>query len=135
MTDHNQGIIEEFRTHRGVVGGYFEGRTLLLLTHEGAVTGTVRTNPLAYRREDDRIFIFASKGGSPHHPDWYRNIVANPDVTVEIGDDRFAATAVVVTGAERDAIYARQSQEWPAFGGYQTKVDRTIPVVELVPNG
>ncbi|HYJ59924.1 MAG TPA: nitroreductase family deazaflavin-dependent oxidoreductase [Actinomycetota bacterium] len=133
MSDRNQGIIDEFRANHGTVGGYFEGRTLLLLTHRGATSGTVRTNPLAYRREGDRIFIFGSKGGAPSHPDWFRNIVANPDVTVEIGDDRFPATAVQVTGAERDEIYDRQGQDWPAFAGYQRELERTIPVIELVP--
>ena len=133
MTDRNAGIIEEFRTHEGKVGGFFEGRTLLLLTHRGARTGRVRTNPLAYRREGDRIFVFGSKGGSPSHPDWYRNLRANPEVTVEIGTRSFPAKAVEVTGPERDEIYARQVADWPQFGTYQAKVDRTIPVVELVP--
>lgn len=135
MSDHNQGIIEEFRTHHGSVGGYFAGRTLLLLTHTGAKTGAERTNPLAYRREGDRIFVFASKGGAPSHPDWYRNLIANPDVTVEIGDDTFRARAVEVTGPERDAIYARQAESWASFGEYQEGLDRTIPVVELVREG
>lgn len=135
MTDRNQGIIDEFRANHGLVGGYFEGRTLLLLTHTGVRTGVVRTNPLAYRREGDRVFVFASKGGAPDHPDWYRNVVANPHVTVEIGDDRFEATAVEITGPERDAIYARQSADWTAFGDYQRDNARTIPVVELVPSG
>lgn len=132
MTDHNQGIIDEFRANHGVVGGYFEGRTLLLLSHTGAKTGATRTTPLAYRREGDRIFVFASKGGSPSHPDWYRNLVADPAVTIELGDDRFEAMAVEVTGPERDAIYERQSADWPAFGDYQRDNPRRIPVIELV---
>jgi deazaflavin-dependent oxidoreductase (nitroreductase family) len=133
VTDRNQGIIDEFRHNEGKVGGYFEGRPLLLLTHRGARTGTERTNPLAYLREGDRVFVFASKGGSPGHPDWYRNIVANPEVTVEIGTTSFPAKAIDITGPERDEIYARQVAVWPQFGEYQEKVDRTIPVVELVP--
>lgn len=133
MSDFNRDIIDEFRANHGVVGGYFEGRPLLLLTHTGAKTGVVRTNPLAYRREGDRIFVFASKGGSPAHPDWYRNLVAHPAVTVEIGDDRFEATATDVTGPQRDAIYERQGQDWPSFAEYQLDNERTIPVVELVP--
>ena len=133
MSDHNQGIVEEFRGNHGKVGGYFAGRTLLLLTHAGAKSGTVRTNPLAYQRDGDRIFIFGSKGGAPGHPDWYRNIVAHPEVTVEIGDDSFRARAVEVTGPERDEIYARQAADWPSFGEYQEGLARTIPVVELVP--
>lgn len=132
MADHNQRIIEEFRDNHGVVGGFFEGRTLLLITHTGATTGIARTNPLAYLREDDRIFVFASKGGSPTHPDWYRNLVANPAVTVEIGDERYEATAVEITGAERDRIYERQTEVWPQFGDYQRDNPRRIPVIELV---
>ena len=96
MSDRNAPIIEEFRTHEGRVGGFFEGRTLLLLTHRGARTGTVRTNPLAYRREGDRIFVFGSKGGSPADPDWARNLRANHDVEVEIGTDRYPATVVEI---------------------------------------
>lgn len=133
MSDHNQAIVEEFRANHGQVGGYFSGRTLLLLTHTGARSGSVRTNPLAYQRQGDRIFIFGSKGGAPAHPDWYRNVVAHPEVTVEIGDDTFRARAVEVTGPERDEIYARQATEWPSFGEYQEGLARTIPVVELVP--
>jgi deazaflavin-dependent oxidoreductase (nitroreductase family) len=133
MTDRNAGIIEEFRTNEGHVGGWFEGRTLLLLTHRGARTGTVRTNPLAYRREGDRIFVFGSKGGSPSDPDWVRNLRANPEVTVEMGTERFDANAVEITGSERDEIYGRQSADWTQFGAYQRKVSRTIPVFELVP--
>jgi deazaflavin-dependent oxidoreductase (nitroreductase family) len=135
MTDHNTGIIEEFRTNEGRVGGFFQGRTLLLLTHRGAKTGTERTNPLAFRRDDDRIFVFGSKGGSPADPDWVRNVRANPDVEVEIGTDRFPATAVEITGAERDEVYARQASDWAQFGQYQAKVARKIPVIELIPTG
>jgi deazaflavin-dependent oxidoreductase (nitroreductase family) len=92
----------------------------------------VRTNPLAYLRDDDRLFVFATMGGAPVDPQWYRNLVAHPDVTVEIGDDRFEATAVPLSGAERDEIYAKQAAVWPQFGEYERKTERTIPVVELV---
>jgi deazaflavin-dependent oxidoreductase (nitroreductase family) len=133
MSDHNRGIIEEFRSNHGVVGGWFEGRTLLLLTHTGAKSGIERTNPLAYLRDGDRLFVFATMGGAPVDPQWFRNLLANPDVTVEIGDDRFEATAVPLAGAERDEIYAKQAAVWPQFGEYERKTERTIPVVELVP--
>lgn len=133
MSDRNATIIEEFRTHHGRVGGFFQGRNLLLLTHRGGKTGTVRTNPLAYRREGDRLFVFATKGGSPAHPHWYLNLLANPDVEVEIGDDRFEATAVPVEGEERDQVYGRHAADWPQFGEYEHRTARTIPVVELVP--
>ena len=91
MSDWNQQIIEEFRANDGRVGGNFEGRTLLLLHHTGAKTGTERVNPLAYQRlSDDSVAIFASKGGAPTTPDWFHNLVANPDVKVEIGTETFA---------------------------------------------
>ena len=85
-----------------------------------------------YRREGDRLFVFGSKGGAHSHPDWYHNVVAHPDVVVEIGAEVLPMTAVDVTGDERDEIYARQSAEWTFFGDYQAGTDRTIPVVELV---
>lgn len=135
MADWNASRIEEFRANEGRVGGFFEGRTLLLLTHRGAKSGTVRTNPLAYQEHGGRIFVFATKSGSPTHPDWYFNLKANPDVVVERGTDRYEATAIEVTGEERDRIYGRQAADWPQFGEYQRDNPRTIPVVEIVRKG
>jgi deazaflavin-dependent oxidoreductase (nitroreductase family) len=135
MADWNSNIIEEFRASHGKVGGMFEGAPMLLLTHTGAKTGTRRTNPLAYQPHDARVFVFATKGGSTRHPHWFLNLKANPDVTVEIGVETFEATAVEITGAERDEIYARQSALRPAFGEYQKGNPRTIPVVEIIRKG
>lgn len=133
MSDWNAAIIEEFRSNDGIVGGPFDGDTLLLLHHRGARTGAERITPLLYRREGDRIFIFASKGGSPSHPAWYHNLKAHPDVEIEIGSATHTVRAVEVTGGERDAIYGRQAIEQPhRFGVYQEQTERTIPVVELV---
>lgn len=134
MADWNQSVIEEFRANDGRVGGNFEGRTLLLLHHRGAKTGTERVNPLAYQRlSDDSVAIFASMGGAPKHPDWLHNVVANPDVSIEIGTESFPARARVATGEERDAIWERQKTEWPGFAEYEekTKGIREIPVVVL----
>jgi deazaflavin-dependent oxidoreductase (nitroreductase family) len=134
MADWNQQIIEEFHANEGRVGGNFEGRTLLLLHHRGAKTGTERVNPVAYQRlSDDSVAIFASKGGAPTNPDWYHNLVANPDVTVEIGTESFAAHARVAGGDEREAIWERQKSEWPGFADYEEKTRgiREIPVVVL----
>jgi deazaflavin-dependent oxidoreductase (nitroreductase family) len=134
MTDWNQQIIEEFHAKEGRVGGNFEGRTLLLLHHRGAKTGTERVNPVAYQRlSDDSVAIFASKGGAPTNPDWYHNLVANPDATVEIGTESFAAHARVAGGDEREAIWERQKSDWPGFAEYEekTKGIREIPVVVL----
>lgn len=129
--DFNTQIIEEFRANAGRVGGMFEGAPMLLLTTTGARSGQSRTSPLVYRREGDRLFIFASAGGAPKNPAWYHNVLADSRVTIELGEERFEAKATEVTGAERDEIYARQVAVMPGFGDYQANTSRTIPVVEL----
>jgi deazaflavin-dependent oxidoreductase (nitroreductase family) len=130
MADRNAGIIEEFRANEGKVGGYFEGRPLLLLHTRGRTSGIERVNPLAYRMVGDRYAVFGSKGGSPDHPDWVRNVEATPDVEIEVGTDRFAGRARVLwDGPERDEIYAAQAAEWESFADYEQKTDRTIPVI------
>jgi len=128
----NVGIIDEFRANGGKVGGGFEGRPMILLTIKGRKSGTERTTPLVYLPHDGRVFVFASKGGAPEDPDWYKNLVANPDVTVELGDERYAARAVVITGAERDDLFDRQMKSAEQFRTYQTNTTRIIPVIELV---
>ena len=134
MADPNQHVIDEFRANEGRVGGRFEGRTLLLLHHRGAKTGVERVNPVAYQRlSDDSVAVFASKGGAPTNPDWYHNLLADPDVTVEIGTETFNARARVAAGAERDGIWERQKRDWPGFADYEEKVTgiREIPVLVL----
>lgn len=130
----NRDVIQEFRANKGKVGGVFADQPLLILHHVGAKTGIKRLSPLATLVEEGRIFIFASKGGSDTHPDWYRNIVANPHVTVELGMEIFPATATVVTGEKRDEVYAKQSALQPQFEEYQRSSTRLIPVVELIPD-
>jgi deazaflavin-dependent oxidoreductase (nitroreductase family) len=129
--DWNRQTIEAFRAHKGQVGGVWGGRPLLLLTTTGAKSGQRRTNPMMYLREGDRFFVFASKGGAPTHPDWYHNLLAHPNVTVELGDQTYQAIAKPVTGGERDQIYARWAEQYPQFRGYQEKTTRVIPVIEL----
>jgi deazaflavin-dependent oxidoreductase (nitroreductase family) len=131
MSDFNQQVIDEFRGHDGKVGGGFDGAPMVLLTTTGAKSGRQRTTPLVYLREGDRVYIFASKGGAPTHPDWYHNIKAHPTVTVEIGADKYEAEAKEVTGDEHDRIYAAQVAVMPGFGEYQANTSRVIPVVEL----
>jgi deazaflavin-dependent oxidoreductase (nitroreductase family) len=127
----NAKIIEEFRANGGKVGGDFEGAPLLLLHTKGAKTGRPHVTPLMYLAEDGRTFVFASKGGAATNPDWYHNLVADPDVTIEIGVGTSQARAEVVTGAERDELYARQVERRPQFGEYERRTARTIPVVRL----
>ena len=134
MSDWNQRVIEEFRANEGRVGGNYEGRTLLLLHHTGAKTGTERVNPLAYQRlSDDSVAIFASKGGAPTTPDWFYNVIAHPDVKVEIGTESYTARARVAEGAERETIWEKQKVDWPGFAAYEEKTRgiREIPVVVL----
>jgi deazaflavin-dependent oxidoreductase (nitroreductase family) len=132
--DWNRQIIEEFRANDGVVGGMFAGMPLLLLHHKGAKTGTERINPLAYQRlGDDSVAVFASKGGAPTNPDWYHNLVANPDTTVEIGTESLPVRARVAGDQERDRIWSKQKSALPQFAEYEEKTSgiRTIPVVVL----
>ena len=131
--DWNRQTVEDFRANQGQVGGIWEGRPLLLLTTTGAKSGQRRTNPVMYLRERDRLFVFASKGGVPTNPDWYHNLLAHPEVTVEIGDQTYPAIAKPVTGAERDSIYARWAQQYPQYREYQESTTRSIPVIELMP--
>lgn len=128
----NRTVIDEFRANGGKAGGIFEGKPLVLLHHIGAKSGTERIAPLVYLPDNGHVYIFASKGGADTNPDWYHNLVANPEVTVEIGTETYTATARVLDGAERDEVYARQVEAEPQFGEYQAKTERVIPVVELV---
>lgn len=130
--DFNQRIIDEFRANHGQVGGPFEGGRLILLTTTGARTGTPHTTPVAYLPDGgDRILVIASAGGSPRHPDWYRNLVANPQVTVESGVFTYEAHAVVLSGEERDRAFARAVETDRGWAAYQEKTDRLLPVVAL----
>jgi deazaflavin-dependent oxidoreductase (nitroreductase family) len=131
MSDYNKKIIEEFRANEGRVGGSWEGRNLLLLTTRGRRSGREYTTPVTYTRDGDRLLVYASQGGSPDHPDWYLNLVANPAVIVEVGTERYDAVATPLEGAERDREYAAQAERSPQFVQYQEKSDRVIPVVAL----
>ena len=131
MNERNQAVIGEFRANAGKVGGPFAGGTLLLLTTTGRKSGNRLTTPLMYLADGDRFVVFASKGGAPTSPDWYHNLVADPRATVEVGADQFEAEAKVVTGPERDDLYARQVAVRPVFAEYEQRTTRKIPVVAL----
>jgi deazaflavin-dependent oxidoreductase (nitroreductase family) len=133
MNDFNAQIIEEFRANEGRVGGPFEGGTLLLLHHVGARTGTRRVNPLMYRRDGDRYVVFASKAGAPTSPDWYHNLKAHPDVSIEVGSDTLDALASEAAGEERERLFRAQATDVPTFAEYEQKTDRVIPVMILTP--
>jgi deazaflavin-dependent oxidoreductase (nitroreductase family) len=131
--DFNAQIIEEFRANEGRVGGMFEGSTLLLLHHTGAKSGTSRTNPLGYLNDQGRYVVFASKAGAPTNPDWYHNLKAHPNATIEVGTDTIEVVASEATGDERDRLYRTQAERVPQFADYEKKTDRVIPVIVLTP--
>ncbi len=127
----NDQIIEEFRANDGKVGGHFEGWSLLLLRTTGARSGLERVNPLVYVMDGDRYVVAASKGGADTHPDWFFNVQAAPEVTVEVGAEAFEARAAITTGTERDALYTQLAARYSFFTGYQEGTARVIPVVAL----
>jgi deazaflavin-dependent oxidoreductase (nitroreductase family) len=132
VNDFNRGIIEEFRANEGRVGGPFEGSPVTLLHSIGAKSGLERVNPVVFQRLDDgHIAVFASKGGAPSNPDWYRNLVANPEAMVEVGAETYAVRARTATGDEREGIWAKQKEDFPGFADYERRTTRQIPVVVL----
>ena len=131
MQEFNKSIIDEFRKNDGVVGGQFAGARLLLLSTTGAKTGLARVNPLAYIADGDRHVIIASYAGGPNNPPWYYNLLANPEVSVEVGSERFTARADVLDEPERTELFSRMVEMMPVFSEYQSKTARVIPVVAL----
>jgi deazaflavin-dependent oxidoreductase (nitroreductase family) len=130
--DFNQKIIDEFRANEGRVGGPFEGGHLILLTTTGRLSGERRTSPLAPTRvSDGRTVVVASAGGAPGNPAWFHNLVAHPGVTVEDGTRTYAATATVLTGEDRDRVFAELAAANQGWADYQARTTRTIPVVVL----
>lgn len=129
----NEALIEQFRRSGGRIGGELGGPeyAFLLLTATGAKSGKPRTVPLGYVKVEGRLYILASKGGAPTDPLWYGNVAANPDVVVEIGDEKYRATAVVLEGEERERVFAAITRKAPRFGEYQERSPRLIPVIEL----
>jgi deazaflavin-dependent oxidoreductase (nitroreductase family) len=132
--DWNAKVISEFRANQGRVGGNFAGAPLLLLHTTGARSGLERVSPMMYQDiGGGRVAVFASKAGADSDPDWYRNLVAHPDVTAEIGTDVRAFVARVPGPEEREPIWSTQKERYPGFAGYEAKTTRVIPVVILDP--
>jgi deazaflavin-dependent oxidoreductase (nitroreductase family) len=131
LNDWDRRIIEEFRANGGNVGGPLAGAPLLLLTTTGAKSGQQRVSPLAYLSEGGHIYIFAGNRGAPINPNWYHNLVAHPDVTVELGTEKFEARAIVVDSAEGDRLGSIQLQKLPGLADLAAKITRKIPAVLL----
>ena len=136
FNDWNQRVIAEFRANEGRVGGNFEGAPMVLVHHVGRKSGNEYVTPLVYlptEGDDDSIYIFASKGGAPTHPDWYGNLISAGQATIEVLGRTQQATVTEVIGDERDRIYAEQVKRMPGFGEYEQKTEgiRKIPVLRL----
>ena len=131
QNEYNRKLIEDFRASRGVSDDPFAGRPLLLLTTTGARSGQRRTTPLMYVADHDRLLVIASNAGAPAHPDWYRNLLAHPEATVEVGADTYDVRAVVLEGAERQQLWDTIVASYPFFTEHQAKITREIPVIAL----
>ena len=134
--DWNAKTIAEFRANEGRVGGVFEGAPLVLVHHRGRKSGLEYVTPVMYLPHDTEpriIYVFATKAGAPTNPDWYHNLTAAGDGSVDRGTETYKVTVRELTGAERDRIYAEQARRYPGFAEYerQTAGVRTIPVLEL----
>ena len=133
LNERNKKIIDEFRANAGRVGGNFEGKLLLLLHTKGAKSGQKRINPLACVKDGEQFVVIASKGGADTHPDWYYNVIANPQVTVEVGTETFQAHATIAEEPEQTRLYDKMVKVMPGFDGYRRKTTRVIPVIVLTP--
>jgi deazaflavin-dependent oxidoreductase (nitroreductase family) len=123
--------VERYRATGGVEGHEWQGTRCLILTTTGRRSGEPRDAPLIYGQHGDDYLVVASKGGAPEHPGWYENLVANPNVTVQVGPDVFPAVARTASDEEREEVWPIMTKEWPAYDEYQRKTDRKIPVVVL----
>jgi deazaflavin-dependent oxidoreductase (nitroreductase family) len=137
MVDSDDELVgaEHVRVYRETKGerGYHwrNGSKILLLTTTGRRSGEPRTTPLIHVADGDRWVVIASKGGAPDHPDWYKNLEADPEATIEVLADEVPVVATTAEGDERARLWGDMTKEWPAYDDYQAKTDREIPVVVL----
>jgi deazaflavin-dependent oxidoreductase (nitroreductase family) len=131
----NRAFIDEFRRNGGKIPGELGEVDMLLITATGAKSGEPRTVPVSYHRFGDRVVVVASMGGATTNPPWFHNIKAHPEVTVEMGGETFAATAIITEGEDRDQLYAGICERMPVFAEYQERTERLIPVIELTRTG
>jgi deazaflavin-dependent oxidoreductase (nitroreductase family) len=115
----------------GEEGCHWQGTTIPILTTTGRRSGAQRRNPLIYREHDGKYLVVASKGGSDKPPAWYLNLEPDPEVTVQVRGDVFAARARTATPEEEPAFWQTMTEVWPAYDDYQRKTQREIPVVVL----
>lgn len=128
----NADVIAEFRANAGkVVAPYDDPPPMLLIHTIGARSGKEHIVPMRSLPDGESFYVFASAHGSDRQPDWYYNLVANPDITIEKGAETRAVRATVLHGEERAAIFARHAARFPVFAEYERKLARTIPVIRL----
>jgi deazaflavin-dependent oxidoreductase (nitroreductase family) len=125
--------VRAYRETDGERGYNWRGTEILLLTTTGHKTGAEHTTPLIHRADGDRFVIVASKGGTPDHPAWFKNLSADPNVTIQVKGDEIPVVASVAEDAERERLWKHLTEVWPAYDDYQAKTDRQIPVVVLTP--
>ena len=121
----------ELRANGRVTSGPMAGRQMLILTTIGAKSGEPRETVVSFSRDADRYVIAASKSGAPVNPGWFHNLVANPEVVVEVERERFVARATVISGEERDRLFAQHAAERSTFLEYAARTERVIPIVVL----
>jgi deazaflavin-dependent oxidoreductase (nitroreductase family) len=135
MTDDDhlfgQEHVRVYRQTQGEHGYNWRGTTILLLSTTGRSSGKVRTTPLIHRVDGDRWVVVASRGGAPDHPSWYKNLEAEPEATIQVKGEEIPVRASTAHGDERDRLWSRMTEVWPAYNDYQTKTAREIPVVVL----
>jgi deazaflavin-dependent oxidoreductase (nitroreductase family) len=129
VNQHIRGYVES----DGEKGHRWRGVNTLLLTIKGRKSGKLRRTALIYGREGDRYLVVASKGGAKNHPEWYLNLVENPEVEVQVGADRFKARARSASMEEKPELWRLMTSIWPEYDSYQAKTKRNIPVVSLEP--
>ena len=131
LDNTNLQVIDEFRANAGKMSGFLAGAPVLLLMTTGAKSGKRCVTPLMYLSEGERLVVFASKAGAPTNPDWYYNLVAHPKATIDVGTESFDVTASVITGEERDQLYAKWAAFFPMYAEYEKMTTRKIPVIAL----
>ncbi len=132
-TPYNAKIISEFRANEGRVGGTWEEIPLLLLHHTGAKSGMSRVNPVAYLPSDPGYLIWAANGGAPNNPDWYHNLMAQPNTRIEVGTETIDVVAKAATGEPRERLFNRATGHYPQLADAARKTDRVIPMILLIP--
>jgi deazaflavin-dependent oxidoreductase (nitroreductase family) len=134
MPLYGQEHIDRYVATDGEEGHDWQGTQALILTTTGRRSGQKRQHPLIYGRHGDDYLLVASKGGAPQHPDWYLNLVANPEVEIQVKADKIHGRARTATPEEKPELWSIMTKEWPDYDNYQTKTDREIPLVVIEPS-